>query len=184
MNWEIAIDRFKIGRMYHSVSLGQFQNIYPEIAELGQQWLGEKLKKSLYITGNAGSGKTYFSLALLKGLLDQKMHNWVIYKRSDDLDDELLKATHDRNESYVLEKYHEVPFLFIDDLGVERLNERIVKQYYSIFDRRFSNYLTTVLTSNIPLGNIGKNLGDRIASRLEHAVEIQLPDRDWETVVR
>lgn len=177
MKWDTAIERFKIGRMYHDVSISKVEILYPLFAEIGKEWLKEKSKKSLYITGNAGSGKTYFSLALLRALIMQG-HPWIIYKRSDELDDELLRSIEDRQESFVLEKYHEAPFLFIDDLGVERVNDRIVKQYYSIIDRRFSNYLPTVLTSNIPMSKIKNNLGDRIASRLEHAIEIEFPNRD------
>lgn len=177
MNWDTAIERFKIGRMYHEVELTHVDAIYPEIAQIGRNWLKEKSKKSLYISGNAGSGKTYFSLVLLKTLICQG-YPWIIYKRSDELDDELLRAIEEKQESFVLEKYHEVPFLFIDDLGVERVNERIVKQYYSIIDRRFSNYLPTILTSNISMSKIGSRLGERIASRLELALEIEFPDRD------
>lgn len=177
MNWDTAIERFKIGRMYHSVNMVAIENIYPEIALIGKNWLKQKSKKSLYISGNPGSGKTYFALALLKAVICQN-YPWVIYKRSDELDDELLRAVEERQESYVLEKYHEVPFLFIDDLGVERVNERIVKEYYSIVDRRFSNFLPTVLTSNIPMSKISSRLGERIASRLELALEIEFPNRD------
>lgn len=183
MNWETAIERFKIGKMYHSVSLDNVEKINRVLAQTGHKWLASEKKESLYLTGNAGSGKTYFCISLLKGLIDQKIHPWIIFKRSDELDDELLRSVEDRQESYVLEKYHEVPFLFIDDLGVERVNDRIVKQYYSIIDRRVANYFPTIITSNIPLEKIKNNLGERIASRLETAFEITFPDKDLRKII-
>jgi len=178
MNWDTAVERFKIPRMYQGASLDCVEKINPSLAKVGRNWLGSPRKQSLYLSGNTGSGKTYFGIALLKGLIDQNKYPWIIYKRSYELDDELLKSVEDRNEAFVLEKYHEVPFLFLDDLGVERVNDRIIKQYYSIIDTRTSNYLPTIFNSNISLSKIKNNLGERISSRLEMVVEILFPDRD------
>lgn len=178
MNWDTAIERFKIGKAYHEASMENIEKVNKSLSNIGKTWLANPEKQSLYLTGNPGSGKTYFCIALLKGLIDQKMHPWIIFKRSDELDDELLRSVEERSESFVLEKYHEVPFLFIDDLGVERVNDRIIKQYYSIIDRRLNDMLPTIFTSNISLDNIKNNLGERIASRLGMTHGIKFPDRD------
>lgn len=176
LTWQQAIDRFKIGRVYHDASLS---NIWPSIAEDGKEWLRNPSKNFLYLSGAPGSGKTYMSIALLKALIDMKKYQWIIHIQSDELDDELLRAGDYRQDSSVLQKYYEVPFLFIDDLGVERLNERILKQYYNIIDRRLNNLMPTVFTSNIAIKDIAKNLGDRIASRLQMATEIIFPKKDY-----
>lgn len=152
--------------------------MYAPIGELGEKWINSNKKPSLFLTGTPGSGKTYFAIALLKGLIDLNIYNWLIFIKSDDLDNELLKAVLESNEAYVLEKYHDVPFLFIDDIGVERVNERIIKQYYSIIDRRLSNLLPTVFTSNLSVEQIGNTLGDRIASRLAMTTEVSFPKMD------
>lgn len=178
MNWPDAILRFKIQKLHQEASLDNMgEGIHGKIGEFGQKWLNSHPKASLYLSGNPGSGKTYFSVALLRALLE-KQPQWVIYKRSDELDSELLRAAQDGQEAYVLEKYHEVPVLFIDDLGVERVNERIIKQYFSIIDTRLGNLKTTVFSSNIPLERIKETLGDRIASRLEMTTEINFPKKD------
>ena len=150
--------------------------MYPVMSKVATDWVKEP--KSLYIHGTTGSGKTYFCLALLKQLLERRHCEWVMYVRSHELDDELLKAIEDRQERAALEKYQQVPFLFIDDLGVERNNERVLKQYFSIIDERLGNYLPTVFTSNIAIDNISKTMGDRIASRLSTVTPVKFPDRD------
>ena len=175
LKWEDAVLRFKIGKVHQVASIDQFSD---GMRDLFAKWIASPTS-SLYLSGSAGSGKTYASVALLKGLIEKKLYPWIIYKRSHELDDELLEAVSTRQESFVLEKYHEVPFLFIDDLGVERVNDRVIKQYYSIIDHRLNNLLPTVFTSNILRKDIDKNLGDRIASRLQMAAEIIFPKKDY-----
>ena len=77
-----------------------------------------------------------------------------------------------------MEKYCEVPVLFIDDLGTEKDSDRVRQQYGKIIDERVGNELPTVYTSNLDLDHIGKTLGDRIASRLQVSYQIKFPDRD------
>jgi DNA replication protein DnaC len=175
LSWEAAVERFKIPRMHQSAKMAQFPS---EMAQDARSWIG-RLNYSLYISGSSGSGKTQFCVALLKELISLKKFSWIIFIRSDELDDELLSSVKEGHESYVLEKYHTVPILFLDDLGVERLNERIIKQYYSIIDRRLNNFLPTVFSSNILRKDIAKNLGERIASRLHLADEMIFPDKDY-----
>jgi DNA replication protein DnaC len=177
--WEDTCQRFHIGKRYHNAHLNEVKKLYLWAYEEGMHWLSQKLKPSLYLSGNAGSGKTYMALALLRGVIDQHVHKADIrYITSDDLDDTLLQAIENKNELYIIENFCEVPYLFIDDLGVEKQTERVIKQYYKIIDRRLNDYKTTVFTSNISKTKIEKNLGDRIASRLELCNEIKFPDRD------
>lgn len=176
MKWEEAIKKFSIGKIYHDASLSGVEAMYPTAAQIGEDWV--RNPKFLYISGNPGSGKTYFCMALLRGLLEMRTPEWVVFKRSDELDDTLLKAIEMRDERTYIEAYQEVPYLFIDDLGIERVNDRIIKQYYSIINKRVENLLPTVITSNVPLELIGNNLGERIASRLSVMTEVKFPKKD------
>lgn len=178
--WRETLQRFRIGARYQDASLTAVKKLYGWAYEEGVNWINSKgVKPSLLLSGNPGSGKTFFTLALLRELIARKIHKADIYFiRSDDLDDDLLRSIEDKNESYVLEKYCEVPYLFWDDLGTERSNDRIIKQYYKIIDRRLSDLKPTVFTSNVSLEKFGGWLGDRIASRLEYCQEIKFPMRD------
>lgn len=153
-------------------------NVFMGLRMFAINWIKEPAE-TLYLSGPPGCGKTYASIAILKELIQQQKYHWLIYIRSDDLDNELLKSIEQKNEREVIEKYSEVPILFIDDLGTERPSERVLKQYLNIIDSRVSNYMPTVYTSNLAIHEIAKTLGDRIASRLQSASEIIFPKKDY-----
>lgn len=173
--WQEAIQRSNIQGLYHKASLDNCPKLPVGIVELGKRWLKAPNKPSLYLFGNTGSGKTYFATALYRALVEMR-HKWMIFIRSDDLDDELLTAIEEKQEKSRLMKYFEVPVLFIDDLGVERPSDRMIRQYYSIIDRRVGAGLLTVITSNVPKDNLP--LGDRTISRLGHFYAIEFPKKD------
>ena len=174
--WKEAIILFNIDEMYQDANFQNAQFLPEKIIELGRRWILSKKKTSLFLSGNVGSGKTYFSICLLKELVDAGCR-WVIFIKSNDLDLELLTAIEERREIGVLKKYCEVDFLFIDDLGVERLSERMQRQYHTIIDRRTANYLPTVFTSNYEKRSINEILGSRIASRLALAYASNFPTK-------
>jgi predicted ATPase len=173
--WREAIKRSNIQEIYHQASIDNCHLIPVGIVDLGRRWLKAQKKPCLYLHGNTGSGKTYFSTALYRALVE-KREPWMIFTRSDDLDDELLTAIEERQEKTKITKYCEVPILFIDDLGVERPSDRMIRQYYSIIDRRVGAGLTTVITSNVSKENLP--LGDRTISRLGHFYAIEFPKKD------
>lgn len=178
MKWEEAIELFRIGEMYQNASFENAQLLPAKIIDLGKRWVASKKKTSLFLSGNVGSGKSYFSLCLVRGLVESG-HRWIITVKSSDLDAELLNTIEEKKEQSVLRKYCEVDFLFIDDLGVERLSDRIQRQYFMIIDARTENYRPTIITSNLEKRNIHEVFGSRIASRLEMAYEIKFPNRDF-----
>ncbi len=175
-NWKNAIKMMKIQDIYHDASFDNCPLLPTQIVELGKKWILASNRPNLYIHGNTGSGKTYFSTCLFRGMVEKNL-NWLIFVRSDDLDQELLDGIEQKRERSIMEKYYEVPILFIDDLGVERPSDRMIRQYYSIIDRRVgSKNLLTVITSNVP--RIELPLGDRTLSRLEHFYNIEFPKKD------
>ena len=186
MTWEEAIKDYKIPREYHSVSLKQKTMLGDDIINLGVRWLKASRKPSLYMHGNPGCGKTYFSTALLRHLIEDG-HRSIIFIKSDDLEKNLLDASlgnlfNDQGykvyERELLEKYGEIPILFIDDLGTEKDTDRVRQQYGIIIDRRVSEQLPTVYTSNLDLEQIGKTLGDRVAARLQISYQLRFKDQD------
>ena len=177
MNWEEAVDFYNIDLMYRDACFENARLLPQKIIEFGKRWVDSQKKTSLFLSGNVGAGKTYFTMCLLRGLVERG-HRGIIPVKSGDLDTELLAAIEEKKEVSILRKYAEVDFLFIDDLGVERISDRIQRQYYSIIDHRTSNFLPTIMTSNYERKDTQAILGARITSRLEFACEIKFPDRD------
>jgi DNA replication protein DnaC len=176
MNWEVCRKTFNIPSAYANVSIENVRKQSPKLAEFGKQWLESIIKPSIYLTGEAGCGKTYFLLSLLYELLMQSREPWILFTTSFDLDNELLQSQ--LSESEVIRKYSECPFVFWDDLGAERSNDRVARQYLAIINERTGNQLTTVFSSNYSMDGIKQSLGDRIASRLHLCTEIVFPKKD------
>jgi DNA replication protein DnaC len=177
MNWETAVNRFNIRKMYKNISLENSTLLKPSMVEFGKKWCASPKKGSLFLTGTPGSGKTHFMICLLRALVEQGQE-WLFFIKSGDLDRELLYAIQDKQEKFCLEKYQEARFLFIDDLGVEKHTDRMREQYYSLIDARVSDYLPTIYTSNLTIKEIGNALGERISSRLEDAYNVKFPNED------
>lgn len=193
MNWITAIKHLKIPKCYQNATLLEKNMLPEEIIILGKKWLTAKERPSLFLHGNAGSGKTYFVHALFRHLIDAGDFQKVILIRSDHLDEYLLQASKEQlfNDNgfqitlqNLMKRYSEIPILLLDDIGAERESERIRMQYFSIIDSRVSNELPTVYTSNLNLDEIRKVLGERIGSRLKIAYHISFPEKDNRKIVR
>jgi DNA replication protein DnaC len=182
MNWEEAIKRFKISKLHEVACLDHIKKLNMGIGQVAEKWVSKP--HSMYISGSPGTGKTYLLVALLREAIQSQKYNWIIFVRSNDLDAELLDAIGHKQEAFCLEKYYEVPILMIDDLGVEKVSERLLKQYYNILDRRLNNLYPTVITSNIARDEIHLHLGDRIASRLGMAAEVKFPNKDFRNQIK
>ncbi len=181
-NWLDAIIRHSIPEMYREANFDDQCEIYltKEIVEKGKKWIDEPNKPSLFLTGIPGCGKTYFMTALLRGLTAQN-HKWHIFKKSKDLFDQSLSEMFEgtsRSNSYFINKICEVPFLFLDDVGIEKMTERVQAEYYQIIDSRISNNRPFIFTSNLSIENFGNLVGERVKSRLELCYEIQFKDQD------
>lgn len=57
-------------------------------------------------------------------------------------------------------------YLFLDDLGVEKMTDFVYECFYQIIDFRHDHELPTFITSNYSIKQIAEKLGDRITSRI------------------
>ena len=81
----VAVELFGIGEMYQDASFENARLLPVKIIDLGKRWVASKKKTSLFLSGNVGSGKSYFSLCLARGLVESG-HRWIITVKSTDLD--------------------------------------------------------------------------------------------------
>lgn len=128
--------------------------------------------KGLFIYGNTGTGKTYtlYALAKNRGEVDNFVSMLVEYR------DYMQKGCYfDRLTDMTRQKY-----LFIDDIGSEKLSDFVVEFLYLIVNKRYENMGRTVFSTNLSLEKFGERYGDRILSRISEMcvlVELQGNDR-------
>jgi DNA replication protein DnaC len=139
--------------------------------------------ESILLTGNIGSGKTHFSIAVLRELII----NFKVNSHSDACFisvPELLMLIRDtygtgiHTELEVFTKYANIPYLILDDIGAEKSTDWTMERLYMIINHRNDALLPTIYTTNLSLPEIEQHLGPRIASRIAQAtvITLDLPD--------
>jgi DNA replication protein DnaC len=113
--------------------------------------------KDVLFLGPPGVGKTFLSEAL--GYQMIKMGFTVLYRSIFDLVREFMRDEAVSGEERILTKYLKADLVIIDDMGMKQLPKRSGEILFEIILRRHQKR-STIMTSNRPLEEWGKLLGD------------------------
>ena len=108
------------------------------------------------------------------------------YREAHLLPEELTDATLDGTRKEVFAALSTVPLLIIDDLGMRKLPPTATEDLLELIMRRYER-ASTILTSNRPVDDWGKLLGDTAAVTalldrlLHHAHVLTCGPRSWRT---
>ena len=124
---------------------------------------------NLFLTGPAGTGKTFLSAAVA-GSLIARQHT-VIYVSTVDLFDMYRKAAvlGQAGEEVLsrIEKTEEAELLIIDDLGTENISDFSISRFFALISRRLSEGKSTIISSNMGLNEVSNAYRERITSRIK-----------------
>jgi DNA replication protein DnaC len=109
----------------------------------------------------------------------------VLYRETHVLLDDLAEAVADGTRREFMETLTTVPLLIIDDFGMRKLPLTAAEDLLEIIMRRYER-ASTLLTSNRPVEDWGKLLGDAAAvtamlDRLLHHGHVSCGPRSWRT---
>jgi DNA replication protein DnaC len=139
-----------------------------------------KPETGLYIYGKRGVGKSHLSVCIAKTLIAQNKN--VRYSSLSEIFTQFRDAAsfkYSKNEGELKQEYTTCGFLFIDDLGVEKMAEREFEIFYYIIDTAVRNGSKLIISSNLSLADLSK-LNDRISSRLAaHCEILKMEGKDW-----
>ena len=139
-------------------------------------------REDALLLGPPGTGKSHIAQAIGRAAIQQGYR--VIYREAHTFLEELA----DTRKDYLAELTR-VPLLIIDDLGMRKLPHAAAEDLLELIMRRYER-ASTLLTSNRPVEDWGKLLGDTAAVTalldrlLHHAHVLKCGPRSWRTKVQ
>ena len=136
--------------------------------------------------GPPGTGKSHLAQAIGQAVIQQSYR--VLYREIHVLLDELADATIDGTRKDYMTELAAVPLLIIDDLGIRTLPRTAAEDLLEIVMRRYQR-ASTLITSNRPVDDWGKLLGDTAAVTamldrlLHHGHVLKCGPRSWRTKI-
>jgi DNA replication protein DnaC len=143
----------------------------------------ERREDALFL-GPPGTGKSHLAQAIGQAAIQQGYR--VLYRETHHLLEELAETVIDDTRKQHMELLTTVPLLIIDDLGMRKLPLTAAEDLLEIVMRRYER-ASTLLTSNRPVEDWGKLLGDAAAITamldrlLHHGHVLKCGPRSWRT---
>jgi DNA replication protein DnaC len=137
--------------------------------------------------GPPGTGKSHLAQAIGRAAIDQGYK--VIYREAHTLIEEIAEASISGMRKELLAEISSVALLIIDDLGMRKLPHTAAEDLLELVMRRYER-ASTLITSNRPVDDWGKLLGDTAAVTalldrlLHHAHILKCGPRSWRTKLR
>jgi len=145
----------------------------------------EQREDALFL-GPPGTGKSHLAQAIGRAAIHQGYR--VLYREAHTMIEEIAEATLIGTRKECLAEFASVPLLIIDDLGMRKLPHTAAEDLLELVMRRYER-ASTLLTSNRPVDDWGKLLGDTAAVTalldrlLHHAHVLKCGPRSWRTKV-
>ena len=142
-----------------------------------------KREDALFL-GPGGTGKSHLAQAIGQATILQGYK--VLYREVHVLLDELADAVADGTRKDYMQSIATVPLLIVDDFGMRKLPHTAAEDLLEIVMRRYERF-STLLTSNRPVDDWGKLLGDvaAVSSMLDrllhHGHVLKCGPRSWRT---
>ena len=136
----------------------------------------------LFLYGDSGIGKTHLIQAIAHFILLNHPDLKVLYVSADTFINDIIAGLQEKNMKDVKERYRNVDVLIIDDIQQIIGKEATQQEFFNTFNHLHSLKKQIILSSDKPPGEM-KTLEDRLKSRFEWGIPIDMHAPDYETRV-
>jgi chromosomal replication initiator protein len=134
----------------------------------------------LFIYGNVGIGKTHLMQAVGHTLRTQQPELKVIYLRSEQFINDMVKSFRTRNIDKFKRFYKSADVLLIDDVQFLAGKTKSQEEFFHIFNSLIDGQQRVILTSNNAPQRID-GLNEQLKSRLGHGLTVEIKQPELET---
>lgn len=140
------------------------RNAYQACLEFTQNF--KETPKNILFYGDTGVGKTFLTNCIAESLLSQGYS--VIYFTAFQLFDILSKGVFEKDTDAIQanQNIFDCDLLVIDDLGTELSNSFTVSQLFLCINERMLHGKSTIISTNLSLGQISDRYSERTFSRI------------------
>ena len=138
----------------------------------------------LFIHGHSGLGKTHLLYAVINEIKKEHPTLKIVYKKSEDFINELIKSIEERSTADFKEKYRTADVLLIDDIQFLAGKEATQEEFFHTFSALYESDKQIILTSDRPPKDI-RPLEDRLRTRFEGGLlaDVQPPSFELRTAI-
>ena len=132
------------------------------------------------IYGGVGLGKTHLMQAIGNKAYENFPNKKIICVTAEEFTNEYINAIHNKDFSTFKNKYRSVDMLLVDDIHFFENKEGFQDEMFYTFNALYDSEKQMVFTCDRPASEL-KNLTDRLRSRFERGLKVDLQPPNYET---
>jgi chromosomal replication initiator protein len=141
-----------------------------------------RMYNPLFLYGGVGLGKTHLMHAIGNHLLGESDGADILYITTEQFVNDLVTSIREGKTREFRQRYREVDLLLVDDVHFMKDKEGTQEEFFHTFNALYDARKQIILTSDRPPKEI-KGLEDRLVSRFEWGLVVDIKPPDWETRV-
>ncbi len=141
-----------------------------------------RMYNPLFLYGGVGLGKTHLMHAIGNHILGSAPGTTVMYITTEQFVNDLVTSIREGKTREFRRRYREVDLLLVDDVHFMKEKEGTQEEFFHTFNALYDARKQIILTSDRPPKDI-KGLEERLVSRFEWGLVVDIKPPDWETRV-